>query len=260
MRYTLKNGILYGYDGTVPVIFASSFDSIGIPLTERSVNQVFFDELLPLSFSEYLLRVEDHASNRTSIAALSVHDKTSLRINNEALTKKSDGGFDADGKIIYDEELDEIYYLFYYRNSILKLNKAGEVMKQMKTIDPYTTSVINTITLKDGSKKLRSPPTFVNKEMFVYQGLLFNRSNIIGKFESRAMWKKNSIVDVYITSHGGYWGSIYVQDHGKNKMSQMLITDEYFHVLSGNEIIRYRFAQALTKNFIKGRSRKPQTE
>ena len=107
---------------------------------------------------------------------------------------------------------------------------------------------------------MSAPPIMVNKEMIAYKGLIFNKSNLIGKHESKELWKNNAVVDIYTTSPAGYWGSMYVQNRGRNKMSQMLVTDTYFYVLSGNEIIRYRFAQAVTENFINGRSRKPDPE
>lgn len=260
LRYVLQEKILYAYDGTVPVIYASLIDSLKNPLFEMSVNDVYFDQMVPLSPSEYVMRVKDKATQRAALASLSLFADPKVRIINSVLTRKADGGFDADGRLLYDAACGRFYYMFYYRNQILQFDKHLEVTARMKTIDTISTSQIQTTVLKDGSKKMSAPPVMVNKEMTAYKGLIFNRSNLTGKHEPKEMWKRNAVVDIYTTAPAGYWGSMYVQNRGKNAMSQMLVTDRYFYILSGNEIVRYRFAQTLTENFIKGGSRKPVSE
>jgi hypothetical protein len=202
-------------------------------------------------------RVEDNSTKRTALASLSLVPDPEVHISNSVLTRKADGGFDADGRLLYDTSTGYFYYLFYYRNQILQFDEKLNVTARMKTIDTISKAQIQTTILKDGSKKMSAPPVMVNKEMTVYRGLIFNKSNLIGKHESKDTWRKNVVVDIYTTAPAGYWGSMYVQHRGKNRMSQMLVTDKYFFVLSGNEIVRYRFAQTLTENFINGRSRKP---
>ena len=260
LRYTLQQQILYGYDGSVPVIYASPIDSLQNPLREISSNEVYFDQLVPVSPTQFILRIEENATKKTALATLSLGNTHQVKINSSLLTKKADGGFDADGRLLYDPEMGNAYYLFYYRNQILQLDQHLNLNAEMKTIDTISKAQIQTTVLKDGSKKMSIPPIIVNKEMIVYKGLIFNKSNLIGKHESKELWKNNAVVDIYTTAPAGYWGSMYVQNRGKNKMSQMLMTDEYFYVLSGNEMIRYRSAQTLTEHFINGRSRKPKSE
>lgn len=260
LRYTVQRNTLYAYDGTVPVIYAAAVSSPKIPLYEMSVNDVYFDQLVPLTPADYVMRVEDNSTKRTALASLSFFPDPKVHISNSVLTRKADGGFDADGRLLYDAPTGYFYYLFYYRNQILQFDEKLNVTARMKTIDTISKAQIQTTILKDGTKKMSAPPVMVNKEMTVYRGLIFNKSNLIGKHESKDTWRKNVVVDIYTTAPAGYWGSIYVQHRGKNRMSQMLVTDKYFFVLSGNEIVRYRFAQTLTENFISGRSRKPVSE
>ena len=260
LRYAVHKGTLYAYDGTVPVIYAASVYALKNPLFEMSVNEVYFDQLVPIAPTEYVMRVEDKSTKRTALASLSLFPKTKVYISNSVLTRKADGGFDADGRLLYDASSGHLYYLFYYRNQILQLDNNLKINAQMKTIDTISKSQIQTTTLRDGTKKMSAPPVVVNKEMTVHQGLIFNQSSLIGKHESKDTWRKSAVVDIYTTVPAGYWGSMYVQHRGKNRMSQMLVTDTHFFVLSGNEIVRYRFAQTLTENFMSGRSRKPISE
>ncbi|MDQ0477461.1 Yip1 family protein [Chryseobacterium sp. MDT2-18] len=257
ITYTVQNGMLYAHDGAVPVIYSSPVDSLAKPLREISSKDIYFDQLAAVSPQQFLLRVKDAESERTSIGCLTVGKPAVVKIHSTSLTTKADGGFDADGELVYDKETGIPFYLFYYRNQILKFNKDGLLKGQMKTIDTVVEASLKVLTLPDGRKKLAEPPLLVNRNMTVHSGLIFNESGLMGRHESRTQWKKNAVVDIYTTSPAGYWGSMYVQHRGKHRLSRMLVTDTYFFVLSGDEIVRYRFAQTLTEQFIKRGSRKP---
>lgn len=260
LKYVLQDEMLYAYDGSVPVIYASRIDSLDYPLREISNKEVYFDQFAAVSPEKFLLRVEEKASKKTALATLSVKNSLPVRINSSVLTNKSDGGFDADGRLLFDDSSGHAYYLFYYRNQILQFDGNLNLTAKMKTIDTISQAQIQTTVLKNGIKKMSAPPLMINKEMIVHRGLIFNKSNLIGKHESKDSWKENAVIDIYTTSPAGYWGSMYVQHRGKKSMSQMLMTDQYFYILTGNEIIRYRCAQTLTDYFNDGRSRKPNSE
>jgi len=49
-----------------------------------------------------------------------------------------------------------------------------------------------------------------------------------------------------------YLGSFYVYDRGNDKLSRMFATDKHLFVLRGSELLRYRFAQAVTRQFKTG--------
>jgi hypothetical protein len=99
---------------------------------------------------------------------------------------------------------------------------------------------------------MEAPPLEVNKNSVVHDHVLFNESDLMGKFESREMWKQAVIIDMYRTDKQEYLGSFYIYHRGKNKMSRMLATDTHLYVLCGTEIVRYRFAQAVTSHFRTG--------
>ncbi len=257
LKYLVQDQMLYAYDGSVPVIYASKIDSLNYPLKAVSKEDVFFDQLVPVSQTQYFLRIEEFLSKRTGVAYLSVRENQRVKISNTLLTLKADGGFHADGKLLYDTELHQAYYLFYYRNQILQFNSDLTLTKEMKTIDPVREANLEVIKMKDGRTKIKGPSSIVNRNMVVHRGLIFNEANLMGKHESKELWTKNAVVDVYQTPTATYWGSFYIPHRGKEKMFQMMMTDNYFYILSGNEIVRYRCAQTLTDNFIEGSSRKP---
>lgn len=260
LRYQIREDYLYAYDGSVPIIYITHIDSLRYPLHKISSNDVYFDQFQAISPSQFMLRVEDRASKKLSLAKLALDEEEKVYIDNTLLTEKTDGGFDADGRLLYDTELQKAYYLYYYRNRILILNSSLQLLSKMKTIDTISKAALKVKSLKDGRKKMTEPALIVNKNMITHKGLIFNESNLLGKFESKDFWRKNAVIDVYNTESSNYWGSFYVKNRGTHKMSQMLMTDLYFYILSGDEIVRYRCAQTLTDQFINGSRRKPLQE
>src|SRR5690606_21899923 len=166
-------------------------------------------------------------------------------------------GFETDGRLLYDKFHQNVYYMFYYNNNILKMDTNLNMINKIKTIDTVSTSSIKSIRLKDGSSKMSAPPIIVNKSMTVHKGLIFNRSNLLSKNESRALWSNNAVVDIYNTNSSEYWGSFYIQSRDEEKLSHMLVTDQYLFVLSGNKLIRYRLSASIINQFKKGEAEKP---
>lgn len=232
LKYAVQYKSLFAYDGSVPVVYSSALDSLNYPMQQISYKDVYFNQLKPISRSSFFMSVEN-SKGETVTATLSTANTPRSRLSTFPLSAKKDGGFDADGKLLFDSSTDTGYYMFYYKNQILQFDKSLKPHALMKTIDTIRQAQINVKTLNDGTKKMISPPTIVNQNMEIYRGLIFNISNLRGKHESRDLWKRNSVVDVYTTNPTSYWGSIYVENRGKNRLSQMLITDNYFYVLSG---------------------------
>lgn len=170
LTYTVQNGMLYAHDGAVPVIYSSPVDSLSAPLRERSYKDVYFDKFVAVSPQQFLLRVKDAESKRTALCGLTLGKPAVVKINSSSLTKKADGGFDADGELLYDCETGNALYLFYYRNQILQFNKDAQLTGKMKTIDTVVDAGLKVLTLPDGRKKLAEPPLIVNRNMTVYGG------------------------------------------------------------------------------------------
>jgi hypothetical protein len=57
---------------------------------------------------------------------------------------------------------------------------------------------------------------------------------------------------MYLTGSQQYLGSFYIYHHGKNRMARMFATDRHLFVLSGNELLRYRFSPSVMQYFQTG--------
>ncbi|MEG1026171.1 MAG: hypothetical protein RSF34_16975 [Flavobacterium sp.] len=96
-------------------------------------------------------------------------------------------------------------------------------------------------TLANGERKMGAPPQKVNSKTYVYDGLLYVKSELMGTNEPRSMWNQASIIDVYAYNKNEYLYSFYAYDHQSDKINEYAINDMYFFGLVGNSLVRYVF-------------------
>ncbi|REC60488.1 tellurium resistance protein TerC [Chryseobacterium pennae] len=242
----------YIYDGNVPVIYRGELGKQNAKTI--SYKDAYFNQIIPLDSARFAIRTQSSETQNRVLGILDLQRKSKVKLYSEVLEKQKDGIFDSDGKMIRDPATGKILYTYFYRNQFMEMDHELTVLRKLHTIDTVTRAQIQVTQLKDGQHKMSAPPLTVNKDMVAYRKLLFNESNLMGKHESRKAWKQAAIVDVYRTDQQEYVGSFYVFNRGKDKMSQMLVTDKYFYILIGNEIVRYRLYPSLTRHFSTGKA------
>lgn len=244
----------YIYDGSVPVIFRGN---IGDSLAEK-INRKdnYFSQLQITATDLFAFRAQSRKTKNNILGTFSP-DTDKVDINYGLLKKQYDGVFDTDGKLLYDRETRGLVYSYFYRNEFLVMDSKLQLLRTLHTIDTVTKALVKSAYLADGRHKLVAPPLMVNKNMEVYNNILFVESNLKGKFESDKIWDNASVVDIYSTKEQSYLGSFFIEHRGKIKLSQMLLTDKYLFVLSGREMLRYRLGQAVTRHFKKVEAEKP---
>ncbi len=241
IQLQIKSPYYYVYDGSVPIIYRGKIGETDAKIV--SYQDAYFNRLQVLDSTRFVIRTQSSKSKKQVLGILNIRDFSKLKLHEDFLSKKQKNIFDVDGKLISDDE--NIYFIYYYKNGILKTDYDLKKIEYQKTIDTTQTSHILVKTMSNGHHKMYAPPQMVNEKATVFRGFLFNQSNLIGKYENRKQWRKNSIVDVYDTNNKKYWGSLYIQHRGKDKLSQMLISNHYMYVLIGHEIVRYRLAQTV---------------
>lgn len=243
----VKSPYFYVFDGSVPIIYRGRLgDSFAKTV---SFEDNYFSQLQIIDPTNFVFRAQSSTTKTQVLGRLSLNACPKVTLHDNLLEKQVDGMFDTDGRLLYDEISGRLVYVYTYRNEILAMDKGLHLIQKLHTIDTISRAQIQVHELADGSHKMNKPPLEVNKTSVVYDGVLFNESNLMGKFESQEMWRNASIVDMYRIDKQEYLGSFYVQNRGKNKISQMLVTDKYLFVLSGHEMVRYRFAQSVTQHF-----------
>lgn len=256
LEYRISQNSIYGFDGTVPVIFKGEIKP-EINMKTISRNDAYFSENLILDSLNFVLRVYNGKLKKSMLALLNLKAKQKLMLKENILSNHNNSWFDNDGKLLYDSKRNEILYMFYYRNQILKMDNNLKVIGEGKTIDSISNSGIEVHQFGDGSIKMNKAPKMVNYTMVAHNGLIFNRSALIGKFEPKDIWKKASVIDVYHTNSFNYWGSFYVHHRSGKSLSQMLVTNQYLYALIGNHLVRYRFTKLLKDEINKVYAEKP---
>jgi hypothetical protein len=240
----------YVYDGNVPVIYRGLLDdSIARTI---SLEDSYFSQLEVIDSLNFVFRAQSSKTKTQVLGKLSLNQNPKVSLHEKLLEKQVDGMFDTDGQLLRDDRSGTFIYIYAYRNEFLVMDRNLDLLRKLHTIDTTSRAQVQVRLLADGSHRMDAPPLLVNKKSAVYGQVLFNQSNLVGKFESHEMWQLAAIVDMYRTGKQEYLGSFYVQNRGKNTMSRMFATDRHLFVLSGNEILRYRFAPAVKQYFKTG--------
>lgn len=249
IQVKVKPPHFYLYDGSVPVIYRGRLgDSLARTV---SYADAYFSQLEIIDSVHFAIRTQRAGTNEHVLGKLALEDTPKIVLNHTLLEKQVDGVFDTDGQLLRDDITGELVYIYFYRNEFLVMDSSLRLSRRLHTIDTISRAQVRVRSLSDGRHKMEAPPMQVNKRSVVHNRMLFNESNLMGKYEPRKMWQRASIIDMYSADRQEYLGSFYVHNRGSHKMARMIVTDEHLFVLSGNEIVRYRFAQSITRHFIK---------
>jgi uncharacterized membrane protein YphA (DoxX/SURF4 family) len=245
----------YIYDGSVPIVYRGNLSSTNAKTI--SFGDAYFDQLKILDSAKFAIRTLNSKTQNFTLGILNLNAKPRVTLYDNIIEKQKDGVFDADGILIQDLNHDQYIYTYFYRNQFLILDSSLHLLRKLRTIDTVSRAQVQVALLKNGQHKMNAPPLMVNKGMVAHGGLLFNQSNLKGKYETAEIWKEASIIDVYWTDQQEYVGSFYISNRKDGKMSDMMVTDRYLYILCGNGIVRYQFSKLFQKSFKIRGSRKP---
>ena len=250
IQVQVKPPHFYLYDGTVPVIYLGLLgDSLAHTI---SFEDCYFSQLQMIDSVNFAFRAQSSRTKSWVLGTLDLKRNPKIKLNYRLLEKQVDGIFDTDGQLLQDEVTGELIYIYTYRNQFLVMDRKLTLLRNLHTIDTTSRAQVQVRLLSDGRHKMDAPPVVVNKTSIAHGQVLFNASMLMGKFESREQWRRAVVVDMYRTGIQEYLGSFYIYHRGKNRMTRMFATDKYLFVLSGNELVRYRFAQSVTRHFQTG--------
>ncbi|MFP3591321.1 DoxX family protein [Chryseobacterium sp. SIMBA_038] len=224
-------------DGKVPVIFEGRFPQRSAKLVMK--DKLYFSQILMTEPLNYIYRTHHRAKNENIVGSINTSTH-SIKFNDTFLEKQIDGIFDTDGRLVSDPLSGEYIYTYFYRNEYRRLDKNLQFMGNGRTIDSTSKANIEITRNKEGVRKMAKPPLKVNITQSAYDGLLFTMSGLKGRHESDGIWKKSKIIDVYDYRNNSYLYSFPVYNIREEKARDFLVTENYFYVLIGNDIIKYK--------------------
>jgi hypothetical protein len=162
--------------------------------------------------------IQPVSSNSAVIRTMNVSERKNFLIKTPSaqeyvLQKQIDGLLCTDGFLLYSKELNQLIYLYRYRNQFINLDMNMNVIRYGRTID--TTSVAKIAVAEvDGKITMAKPPLSVNNNVCVNGKYLFVQSNLLAKNESADRTKRQSAIDVYNIIEGSYMFSFHIENPG----------------------------------------------
>lgn len=236
----------FASDGTVPIIFrgkTGQWKATQIPGIKYAFSNPVFTDSISTAF-------RTHKENLESVLATATFTSNRVKRNPALLQKQIDGRFDTDGVLNYDQYTNQLVYIYYYRNQYIVADSKLNLIHRGNTIDTTTKAKIKVAYIKDrNEKKLAAPPLTVNKNAYVYKGLLFVNAALMGKFESDKMWKQASIVDVYDYKNRSYVVSFYVYNIDGDRLTDFAIQGNNFYGIVGSHLVSYKMSHLVLKRY-----------
>lgn len=233
-------------DGTVPVIFrgkTGQWKATQIPGIKYAFSNPVFTDSISTAF-------RTHKENLESVLATATFTSNRVKRNPALLQKQIDGRFDTDGVLNYDPYTNQLVYIYYYRNQYIVADSKFNLVHRGNTIDTTNKAKIKVAFIKDrNEKKFSAPPMTVNKNAYVYKGLLFVNAALMGKYESEKMWKQASIIDVYDYKNRSYVVSFYVYNIDGERLTDFAIQGNNFYGIVGSHLVSYKMSNIVTRRY-----------
>lgn len=254
VQINVQSDYFFVSDGTVPAIFrgkTGNWKAKFIPLkVKQFANLVFMDSVS----MAYRTRKEN---NESVLGFTNFSTNQKNFVNPLLLQKQIDGIFDTDGLLMFDKTAKKAIYLYYYRNQFIVADPQLNLISRGKTIDTISKAQIKVAFNSDRNEwKMSAPPLTVNKNGYLYKGLLFVNSALIGKFEDAKMWTQTSMIDVYDATNNTYIQSFYVYKIDGKKLGRFMVLGNNFYGLIGTHVVSYRLNDIITKRYLKSEQRK----
>lgn len=236
-------------DGTVPAVFKGNISDWK---AKRQTGQIpYFTAVEAMDSLNIALRLTSLKKMRHTLAVYNL-EKQKLLVQNTALLKKQvEGIFDADGMLHYNQQNQQLHYIFFYRNQFINTDRNLELLSQGKTIDTIETAKIKVSITTNGDKEIAAPPVVINEISSVYKNLLFIKSDRIGKYEDNKMLSQASIIDVYNLSNNTYVGSQYIYNIEKDKLRNFKIIQNKLYGLYGSYLAVVTISDKITEAYQK---------
>lgn len=246
---TLHNQF-YLTDGTLPCLYQGSTEDWRAKLQPKISHT--FTTAEPIDSNQIAFRQLSAATTSNIIGILSYKDSIVRKVNPELLKAQRAGFFDTDGMLLYNHELQQLHYVYYYRNQYLSIDKELNLIRTGRTIDTVTRADIKVTQLENGESTMARPPLIINKGAATYQNLLFIQSERIGKFDRAEKLEKAALIDLYDLTTGNYQASFYLSNIGTEKVRNFMFIGNKAYYLGGNHLAVLKLSTKITRYYREG--------
>ncbi|UNY98618.1 hypothetical protein MQE36_16250 [Zhouia spongiae] len=227
----------YIVDGVTPQLLRGT---LGDWKTKKFMyDSVYFSKAIPIGAKSFALRAVSSATKEFVLGKLA-DNPPHIKLTPGILQKQIDGIFCVDGMLHYNRELDQIIYLYHYRNQYMVMDTILNLLRTGKTIDTNNVAKIQISAPKVGRpRKMSAPPFLVNKQSSTSANLLFVCSNLMAKNEDKKSFKESSVIDVYDLEKDVYEFSFYLPDYKGYKVTDFRVAGNYLVALHNRYLVVY---------------------
>ncbi|WP_316818407.1 hypothetical protein [Pedobacter nyackensis] len=224
---------LYLFDGIKQEVVSGKLRDFRFDKIEKSPS---FTAALPIGNDSRILRV----MNKNRVYTLISQTGTKVLDKHYQLEAQGDGTFSTDGMLVKSSN-NSFFYVYYYRNQFLHLDKDMNLLYKGKTIDTVSHAQIKLGKIENGhASTLASPPLYVNKHCAANENYLFIQSALKADNEIEEGWKNSSVVDVYAVKDGKYQFSFYMLNIKDQKLKDFKVYGSTLIALYENFIYTYK--------------------
>ncbi len=227
-------------DGTVPYILrGNTMDWKARSLVEKK--PFYFSSIQPMDSVSFAIRTVDSQTKKFILGKLNVSDTASVSLSDKLLQKQVDGIFDTDGMLLYNDQIQRLVYIYFYRNQYIVADNDLRLDRFGKTIDTISRAQVQVGTIASkNQRQLSAPAQVINRYSATYGKHLFVNSKLPGRLEPIEMWNQASVIDVYDLTKNIYQFSFYVDDIDQDKLKKFKVLNDKFIGLIGNHIVVYQ--------------------
>lgn len=234
----------YLMDGTVPCVFRGNV--LDWKITRRLDKIPGFTAARVIDSNTIVVR-NNRGKNRANILGIfQGGTQQSGQYSPNLLKRQIDGIFDTDGLLLYNQDLQRIIYLYYYRNQFIVADKKGSLISEGRTIDTISKAKIKVGYLQQGTERQMAAPAYkVNSAVATKAHLLLVHSMVQGQYDSDNLWKQSSIIDVYSLKNNSYLFSFSIPDENGNKIKNLLMTRAHLYAMTGTKLKIFKLSGLL---------------
>lgn len=239
VRIEVNSPYFFVGDGTIPILFRGKISDW--QAKTFSHKDAFFYQFATIDSTSLVISTTSTKTNTNILGVLkSKNDAIKLDLNTQALKQQHNGTFDTDGLLLYNQELQKIIYIYYYRNQYVIANKDLENISQGKTIDTIKQAQIDIAYYSKKDEYNLGKSVLVNHTASVFGKHLFINSDRLGKYEEEEVLKSASIIDQYYITNNTYIQSFYLYHQPLKKLREFKVYKELIFGLVDNQLWIYQ--------------------
>ena len=218
--------------------------------TRLKYDSVHFNEGTPIAPHSIVFRAVAKKTAQNELGVLN-GEKAQTKMAYGILDKQLDGIFDTDGILDFNDERDQILYLYHYRNQYTILDPDLKPLRKGKTIDTNSLAKIKVDTLSNNRVTISAPPLMVNKRSCTSGNLFLVHSALMAKNEDISDFSRSDVIDVYDLETNTYSFSFYIPRFKGFPIRDMKIIGDMLVTLQGTHLVSYQMESIIFDQFTK---------